>query len=173
MHRIVITGPESSGKSALAKALSTAFDAPCVPEYARTYLAAKGTEYELSDIVNIAIGQLALAEALEQQPGTTGRLMIIDTWMLELRVWADYRFGVVPNVLEDMYREHLPDFYVLCKPDIPWEPDPLRENPHDRDHLYDLYLSAIIESGIRYVVASGTGPERVSRIRSVVEGQFG
>ncbi len=159
MQRIVITGPESSGKTTLAKKLVEEFNALYVPEYARSYLDLKGTNYELSDIINIAIGQLALAESIEasscEQP-----FMIIDTWMLELRTWAEYKYGVIPEMLETMYREQIPDFYVLCTPDLVWENDPLRENPYDRELLFEIYLSAIIESKVPHDIIIGTGEER-------------
>jgi len=159
LHRIVITGPESSGKTTLTASLSTAFDAISVPEYARHYLESKGRDYTLSDIVNIAVGQLALAEAIAET-NQSKSYMFIDTWMLELRIWAQYRYDAVPDLIESLYHAHQPDFYVLCSPDIEWQPDPLRENPHDRDVLFKRYHSAIIDSGVPCVVISGSGEER-------------
>jgi nicotinamide riboside kinase len=157
--RIAITGPESSGKTTLTSLLARHFDIPFVQEYARIYLETKGTEYALGDIVNIAIGQLALAEAIESA-NPEPRAILLDTWLLELRIWSQYRFGVIPDVLDDMYRKHPPDFYVLCMPDIPWEPDPLRENPHDRDLLFQMYLADIERSMIPFVIVSGGAHER-------------
>ena len=162
LKRIIITGPESSGKTTLAQKLALEFDTLFVPEYARIYLASKGTEYELTDIVNIGIGQLALAESLASTM-TEKPFVFIDTWILELRIWAKYRFGVVPDVLEEMYHEHPPDFYVLCSPDLAWQPDPLRENPQDRDVLFEIYQNTIIESNVPHFVISGTGERRDRR----------
>ena len=159
MKRIVLTGPESSGKTTLAQYLAHAFDTLWVPEYARTYLRMKQGRYELQDLVNIAIGQVALLESAEIT-ASDKPCIFLDTWMLEIAIWAEYRFGTVPDIIPQILGTHPPDLYVLCSPDLAWEPDLLRENPHDRDQLYGRYRSAVLENGIPYVSVSGTGPDR-------------
>ena len=154
MKPIVITGPESSGKTTLARHLITEFDLPYIPEYARVYLESISRDYTPADIINIAIGQVALVESISAAFPDRPYL-ILDTWMLEIRIWVQYRFGEIPDVIEKLYREHLPVLYVLCTPDIAWAHDPLRENPHDREELFGLYQTAIEESLVPYIVISG------------------
>jgi len=159
VKHIVVTGPESSGKTTLAQYLAAAFQTLWVPEYARTYLEQKQGPYLLPDLINISIGQVALMESTAAEAAGKA-CIILDTWMLELAIWAEYRFGSVPEVITDMLSSHQPDLYVLCTPDLPWKPDPLRENPDDRDQLYLKYHRAVLKSGIPYVTVSGTGPVR-------------
>jgi nicotinamide riboside kinase len=159
MLRIVITGPESSGKTTLAKALAARYKAPYVPEYARIYLEERGPSYGLEDLIRIAEGQLALAEArMREEPSASH--IFIDTWMLEIRVWAQYRYDMVPEMIEQAYHTYHPDIYLLCAPDILWEADPLRENPHDRDILYGLYTEALEQTGIPFVTLTGSASGR-------------
>lgn len=167
MLRIVITGPESSGKTTLARMLAESFDIPYVPEYARIYLEAHGPSYTLADLLHIAQGQLALADSVASNT-THAPALVIDTWMLELVIWAQYRFGHIPEEISSAYQSYPPDLYVLCAPDLPWEPDPLRENPMDRHILYLSYRNAIAQSRTPFIIVSGTGPERETEALEVL-----
>jgi nicotinamide riboside kinase len=91
-------------------------------------------------------------------------IVVSDTFMLELKVWTEVRFHGEPEVISDMRKALKPDIYVLCKPDLPWQPDPLRENPDDRDKLYKLYQQCVYDSGIDFVEAYGSGPGRMERV---------
>lgn len=159
MKRIVLTGPESSGKSTLAQHLAAEFDTAWVPEYARSYLGFKGGDYELQDLINIAIGQLVLLESVETSL-VDKPCVFLDTWMLEIGIWAEYRFGRIPQIITQIRDDNPADLYVLCTPDLAWEPDPLRENPHDRDFLFDRYAHAVEESGAPHIRVAGTGSGR-------------
>jgi nicotinamide riboside kinase len=140
MRKIVITGPESSGKTTLSVALSTYLTLPLVPEYARQYLEDRGGAYDRSDLLMIAQGQATL----ERRAVSLGADAIIcDTDLLTIVIWSDEKYGCCDTLIRDMYERDKPDLYLLCKPDIPWEPDPLRENPSDRDRLMDLYSAAL------------------------------
>ena len=55
---ITIVGPESSGKTTLARQLAADLGCPWVPEYAREYLDGLGRTYEEDDLQIIARGQL-------------------------------------------------------------------------------------------------------------------
>ncbi len=156
MKKIIITGPESSGKSSLARSLSGFFRTRFVPEYSRIYLTRLLRPYEESDLLQIAKGQFFLERDYAKR---LNGLMICDTSMLVLKVWSDFRFGKThPWILEQLHgtpRHH----YLLCKPDIPWQPDPFRENPQDRDVLFDIYLRELEQLGLSYSIISGERPE--------------
>ncbi|RMD74168.1 MAG: ATPase [Bacteroidetes bacterium] len=159
-QKIVITGPESSGKTTLSQALSEKLSAPVVPEYARLYLERFGPEYTLDDLTHIAHGQAALELATAAQ---TDDLLLADTSLEVIRVWWDYRFGTPPPWLEALLWRHRGDFYLLCAPDLPWQPDPLRENPHDRAQLFDRYVALLERLGLPYGVVEGSGEARTRR----------
>jgi len=170
MKKIVFTGPESSGKTTLSKHLSEILEIGWVPEYARQFLHDLGRPYQKEDLVSIAQGQLALEEALIQE---TSPYLICDTDLLTIKIWSEYKYGDCDaRILELIENRHY-DMYFLCSPDIPWVDDPLRESPQDRSDLYDLYKSALIDYGKKFVELRGNEKERLARTLSVLKSTFG
>jgi len=166
---IVITGPESSGKTNLGMRLAVDLQWEWVPEYARDYLTRLGRPYVESDLLNIARGQHALIEeALESVRQADAKRVIADTDLLTIVIWSMVKYGRVDPEIIELYREQLPALYLLAYPDIPWEYDPLRESPDDRLNLFEIYVEAIESWGIPYEVIRGLGNYRVDRaIRSL------
>lgn len=162
-RHIVVTGPESSGKTTLSRALADHYDCPWVPEYARHYLEAHGPHYEEADLRRIAQGQYLWERYAAAQ---ARRLVISDTSMMVLHVWAQYRYGRVdPWIVEQLHSQdyHL---YLLCAPDIPWKADTLRENPHDRHELLAIYEEELRQLGVPFVRIQGVDPE--DRLRQAI-----
>lgn len=156
--RIAITGPESTGKSTLSKALAEHFDAPLVPEYARTYLEQRGSSYTQSDYLQIAQGQVDL----ETQVLTEAEdLIICDTDMLVLKVWGLRSYGSCPDFVQQRLLAPAYDFHFLCGTDMPWQYDPLREHPEERDALYEQYLQELIELELPFMELAGSHLERL------------
>lgn len=158
--KIAITGPESSGKSALSKSLAAYYNTSFAREYARTFLEKTAGEYGYNDLIAIAKGQIlneerALAEARE--------ICFFDTDMLVLKIWAGFRFGKVPEFIENAFQQKRYDHYLLCKPDLTWEADDFRESPHqeERDLLFQIYLDELEKIGASYHIISGVGDERL------------
>ncbi len=166
---IVITGPESSGKTNLGMRLAVDLNWEWVPEYARDYLTRIGRPYVESDLLEIARGQYALIEeALESVRNTSNKKVIADTDLLTIVIWSMVKYRRVDPEIIELYRSQLPTLYLLAYPDIPWEYDPLRESPNDRLDLFEVYVEAIESWGIPYEVIRGMGNYRVDRaIRSL------
>ena len=163
--RVAVVGPESSGKSTLATALSESISGAClVTEYARNFLSTR-PEYLYGDLVEIAKGQLEL----EKETGAGYSVRILDTDMLTMFVWSRFVFGRVDAEINRMFRNTLPDLYLLCRPDIPWEYDPLREHPHQRDEIFDLNLQLIKRTGVQYEILDGDFNTRLSKGVKVIE----
>ena len=156
MRKVVITGPESSGKTTLAMDLSAHFDAPWVPEQARPYLEVRQGQYEEADLLHIARAQLN-AEDLH----TDTDLLICDTDLITIRIWGEEKFGRSDPWIIQTTEERTYDHWLLCSPDIPWEPDPLRENPHDRDRLFGVYHDLLMKLGKPFTVIRGDPDERL------------
>lgn len=153
MKKIIITGPEASGKSTLAVALADFFKTSLVPEYARSFLPNLNRPYVEADLLTIAEGQHQ-AELL--QAAKKLDLIICDTSMLVLKVWSDYRFGKTHPWILNRLEENKHALHLLCAPDIPWEADPLRENPHNRDELFEIYRQELITLNHPYVIIKGS-----------------
>ncbi|MEL6676217.1 MAG: AAA family ATPase [Bacteroidota bacterium] len=152
MKRIALVGPESSGKTTLTQQLAAHFEVPWVPEYARTYLEELDRPYELADLTKIAQGQLQAEKRVEAgQPA----LYFCDTNLLVINIWAEVKYGQVPEFIQQNLSLERYDLHLLLKPDIPWEPDPQREHPEARLMLYELYEKALEVAKIPFVVIAG------------------
>lgn len=158
MKKVVITGPESSGKSTLSKHLSESLFIPHVREYAREYLAALDRVYDQSDLLHIAKGQLGLEKDIICQ---TPSFLICDTDLLTIKIWSEYKYSCCDSEIIRLFKNNLPDLYLLAAPDFPWEEDSQRENPDNREELFSIYEKEILDLKIPYKVISGTESERL------------
>ena len=153
MYKVGIIGPESTGKSSLARYLAKRYKGTYVPEYARTYVEQKGTtEVSYEELCEIAKHQVDELSAICRQPSEN--LYFFDTELIVTKVWFDYAFGRVPEWLNDAIRRYPMDTYLLTYPDIPWVPDPARSNGSDaiRMELFELYEAEIEALNIPYYI---------------------
>ena len=138
VKHIVITGPESSGKTTLTKALAKALNIGYTEEYSREYLNSNST-YKQEDLLKIAQGQL------QKEKANHNPIAIHDTDLITIKIWSEYKYNQCnPWIIEQIEQQKSKNrLYLLCKPDIPWEADPLRENPSNRAELFEIFLSEI------------------------------
>ncbi len=157
--KIAVVGPESTGKSTMAKSLATHFDTICVPEYARYYCQDLNNQYTLQDEVNMFFGQLALEDALSSS--RKNNLLIADTTIMTIKIWSDHLFGETPeNVLAEITNRKY-DLYLLMDIDLPWEDDPLRDFPEQRPHFMDVWKKELTKLNANYQVISGLDRKRM------------
>lgn len=162
---IVVTGPESCGKTTLAEKLSQATQIPWLPEISREYISNLGRNYEYSDIEQLIELQLKAEENLCKLHEN----FILDTDLLTLVIWAIDKFQKVPQNAEELLTYSKNRTYLLCTPDIPWRYDPLRENPNDRDRLFEWYEKELITLSLPYRIISGDAEERMSKSLEVIQ----
>ncbi len=163
---LVTTGPESCGKTTLAAALATHFNCALLPEISREYLndnlkRKPGFIYSSDDLLAIAALHHRRERALlEIQP----EKLVLDTDLLVLLIWYQVRFGEIDRVLVRLFEESLATtdrHYLLCSPDLPWEADSLRENPHDRKWLFGLYRDQLHKLPVSWSIVEGIGDLRL------------
>lgn len=163
--RILILGPESTGKSTLAADLAIHFAEPWVPEYAREYLEKINRPYEFEDLLEIGKGQVALEDQLA---GKAKNFLFCDTDLRVIHIWSEHRFGKThPWVLDEIARRTY-DLILLTDTDLPWTPDPQREYPEleMRQYFFKKYLQLAEESGFPFLIVSGN---REIRLKTGVE----
>jgi len=168
--KIVIIGPESTGKSTLCEGLAAHYHTEWVREYAREYmLTHKGKAYSYDDLSTIARGQLALEDAAAAPTGD--RILFIDTDLYVMKVWSEYVFGRCETwILKEIAARHY-DGYLLCRTDLPWTKDELREYPDlaTRERLYHIYKDILINQAVPWVEIGGQADERLQNAIGAVE----
>ena len=150
MTKIIISGPESSGKTSLCKSLSKHFNIPFNEEFSREYLNNQKGKYTKSDLIEVAKGQL-LKEQINRD------VLICDTDLITIKIWSEYKYGDCDNwIIEQIEKQKTEKrFYFLCKPDIPWETDPLRENPEERGEIFEIYKKELDRLSHNYFILEG------------------
>lgn len=160
IKRIAVVGPESSGKTTLAKALAEKFYFHYVEEYARSYFSDKDySTCSLHDLVEIAKVQHKNAHSVDFETS-----IVSDTEMLTVEIWAEDKYSNVPSKIIELRKQQQYDLYILCTPDIPWQADPLRLDSHRRDYLFECYKQALTKYDMPYIEVSGSLFERINRV---------
>lgn len=164
--RIVITGAESSGKSTLTEYLGRVLNLPFALEYARYYLEQRGPEYDLE-----LLSRLSVLHRQYQQTEVScdAPLGIFDTDLINYKIWAEEVFGCCPEEISAGIARESSHVYLVCKPDLPWEPDPLRHNPDDREQLYQRHLHEIKRLNRPFEVVGGRGEQRQTAAEAAVK----
>ncbi len=168
LRKIVVIGPESTGKSTLCEQLAAHYKTGWVKEYAREYLLTNGKEYTYENLLDIAKGQINLEESavagiLLSTPGT--RHLFIDTDMYVMKVWSEFVFQKCNNWILNRIAERKYDLYLLCNVDLPWVKDELREYPDlvSREKLYHYYKESMTTQDVPWIDISGNYEERLKK----------
>jgi nicotinamide riboside kinase len=184
MIRIAVVGPESSGKTTLAEALMTHYHGGYVSEVAREYLDGIDRPYVEDDLLEIARSLRSLhggmgglleeasdaSATAEQRSGKRGsRPVFFDTDPVNLVIWSREKYGRVHPEIEHLAHELRYTWRLLCRPDIPWEPDPQRENPHDRDRLFTLWEEELKARALPYTIIEGAREQRLRTAAHIVD----
>lgn len=160
--KIVLFGPESTGKSTLAQQLAQHYDTVFVPEYSRVYaemLLLSGTSLTKEHVLEIAEGQLKLETELISK---ANKIIICDTDLLETKVYSEmYYDGYCPAQLEDFAQQKTADLYLLTLVDFPWVADNIRDKPQGREQQFYIFEEALIKYHKPYEIIKGSEMERL------------
>lgn len=164
----VFTGPESTGKTTLANHFSKIANASLVEEYARIFLEDLNKDYTLADVVEMAATQLKMEqEAIKQKASA----LFLDTDLITYSIWLKVKYNTTIDWIDNAISNQPNKHYFLCATDVPWEPDPLREHPteKDREALFQLYLSLLEKHHYSYTILSGNLGERIEKCRKTID----
>ncbi len=167
IKKVVVIGPECTGKSELTKFLADHFKTVQVEEYARAYLNKLIRGYEKSDLTKIAHGQTRMEDEWVYD---ANRVLVCDTNAIVIKVWSEFKYGDCdPDILR-IIQDRKYDLYLLTNIDVPWENDPQREHPDKREHFWQIFKNEVDQSGVPATVISGPREERRARAIKAIEG---
>jgi NadR type nicotinamide-nucleotide adenylyltransferase len=177
VRKIVILGPESTGKSILCQQLADHYNTIWCPEYAREYLLEHGTGYSYDDLLTIAQQQLKQEDEYTGKvrslpPLPNGqRILFIDTDMYVMKVWCEFVFNNCHRYILDKITERNYDHYLLCNTDLPWVKDELREYPDlaNRVTLFHMYKDLMVNQSTPWTEVRGNYNERLPVALAAVE----
>ena len=163
--KVVLFGPESTGKTTLSEQLARHYHTVWVPEYARDYLQDKWNNErktcEPHDLLPIAAGQMRMENNLTKKATD---ILICDTDLLETKVYSEaYYIGDCDPVLEKYALENTYDLYLLTYIDIPWEADDLRDKPDEREQMFNYFKDTLEKYGKNFITLKGNKKERLQK----------
>ena len=166
IKKIVVIGPESTGKSTLCEQLAAHFKTAWVPEFARTFLETHGTDYTYDDLFSIAEGQMRTEDEMAERFSKTAeynKQLFIDTDLYVIKVWSEFVFNKCDNRILSQIAARQYDLYLLCNTDLEWVKDNLREYPdlETRDKLFHFYKDAMVNQFVSWVIIQGNHDERL------------
>jgi NadR type nicotinamide-nucleotide adenylyltransferase len=157
--KVVITGPESTGKSTLAESLAVYYRTVFIPEYARTFVENLARPYNYDDLEHIARHQV---QDMEKFGALAHKILFADTFLIITKVWFNVVYKKIPAWLDDSIKESDIDLFLLCSTDVPWQPDPVRENGGKmRESLFQQYKTELELYGFNYRIVEGLGENRL------------
>jgi NadR type nicotinamide-nucleotide adenylyltransferase len=171
MKKIVVIGPESTGKSTLCFQLAEHYQTLWCPEYAREYLEKHGTDYTYDDLLTIAKGQIESENKILSTVDSRQSTVFIDTDMYVMKVWCEFAFNKCHSWILNQIATRKYDMYLLCNVDLPWIADELREYPDmkTRNKLYHFYKDIMVNQSVPWVDISGDYDERLQTGIKAVE----
>lgn len=169
--KVVLFGPESTGKTTISGELARHYNTVWAPEFARQYLQKKWNNErktcEASDIIPIAKGQIRLENKLAKK---ADKILICDTDLLETKVYSEeYYGGFVAKELDEAAIENSYDLYLLTYIDTPWEADDLRDRPEQREEMFTAFENALKKYNRPYILLKGNKEVRLKKAIKAID----
>lgn len=169
--KVVLFGPESTGKTTLSRHLARYYNTVWTPEFARAYLQKKWNNErktcEKKDLIPIAIGQMKMENKLAKK---ADKLLICDTDLLETKVYSEEFYGgFVDEKLDKAASENQYDLYLLTYVDTPWEKDDLRDRPEQRLEMFNAFENALKKHRKNYIILKGDKDTRLKNATEAID----
>ncbi|MFK5854642.1 MAG: AAA family ATPase [Bacteroidota bacterium] len=166
LKRVAIIGPESTGKSWLAQKLAAHYNTKVTDEYSRIYFKNREYNYTVDNLAEIAKGQLKYENDIAN---SCTDLIFCDTEFIVMKIWSQVVFNFVPDWIENQIVNHTYNLYLLCNLDVDWEPDALRNNSHNRQYIYNLFVKELGQNNFNYRVVKDIDDNRLENAIKFVD----
>jgi nicotinamide riboside kinase len=168
--KIALFGPESTGKTTLAKQLAKYYETEWVPEFARDYLQEKWEENKhicvADDMMPIAYGQTALEN---QKLASANKYLFCDTNLMVTKVFSEMYYGFCDPLLNEAALKHEYDLFFLTDIDVPWEKDDIRDTPEGRETVFSVFKQTLIDTKKPFITLSGDKESRLKKAISIID----
>lgn len=165
-RQVIVTGPESTGKTELSKQLASKYKCSWIPELSRSYVENLGRRYSYEDVTTIASKQIAQFEKIYRR----NEAAIFDTGLIITKVWFDVVYEKCPAFVIDFIQQQPKVFHLLCATDIPWKADSVRENGGEmREELFDIYVDELEKYKFPFQTVYGLGEERLRNAANILD----
>ena len=168
--KIALFGPESTGKTTLAKQLAEYYKTDWVPEFARDYLQEKWDKSkaicDVNDMLPIAYGQTQLEN---EKMATANQYLFCDTNLMVTKVFSEVYYNYCDPLLDQAAREHEYDLFFLTDIDVPWEKDDLRDKPEGRETVFSVFKQSLIDNNKPFITLSGDASLRLKKAVSIID----
>jgi HTH-type transcriptional regulator, transcriptional repressor of NAD biosynthesis genes len=161
-------GPESTGKSTMAKKMASLYQTEFVPEVAREFISSNN--FSVNDIVKIGQEQ---TRRIREKTKTANKILFCDTDLITTQIYSQQYLGVVPEAIRQLEKKVSYDLYFLFDIDVPWVADGLRDLGNKRKEMYSVFKEALDRRKIKYVMIGGDYQQREDDIKQIVESYLG
>lgn len=161
---ICLYGPESTGKSTMAKKLAQHFHTSFVPEVAREIVSTN--EFTLDDIRKIGFAQ---NQRVKDLIPSANKVLFCDTDIITTRIYSEHYLGTAPIELDELEKEIKYDCYFLFDIDVPWVPDGMRDLSDQRPQMLEKFKNALELRSIPYTWVRGPHSERETFLIKEIE----
>lgn len=164
VKKLCFYGPESTGKSVMARHLAEVYQTEYVPEVAREMVSSN--DFTVDEIIKIGYSQ---TERVLEKAKTANNILFCDTDLITTQIYCRHYLGVVPSVLYELEKEIVYDHYFLFDIDVPWVADGMRDLNESRDEMYQVFKEELLKRKIPFIEVKGTYAEREQLIRSWID----
>jgi len=168
--KIALFGPESTGKTTLAKQLADHYKTEWVPEFARDYLQERWEENQhictVDDMMPIAYGQVLLEN---EKLTEANKYLFCDTNLMVTKVFSEVYYGFCDPLLNEAALEHDYDLFFLTDIDVPWEKDDIRDTPEGRETVFSVFKQTLIDNKKPFITLSGNKESRLTKAVMIID----
>lgn len=164
VKKVCLYGPESTGKSTLAKKMAKNYHTVFVPEVARELITSN--DITIDDIIKIGQAQ---TDRVKEKLSIANKIVFCDTDLITTKIYAKYYLNQVPDILNKLENQISYDLYFLLDIDVAWVADHLRDFGDRRQEMFNLFKSELEKRGINYILISGGYEEREEKIRKIID----
>lgn len=166
VKKICFYGPESTGKSTLAKHFADVYKTQFVPEVAREMI--DSNSFSVDDIISIGKAQ---TQRVIEKAKDANRILFCDTDVLTTQIYSQHYLKTIPSILFELEKQVNYDHYLLFDVDTPWIADGMRDlgSDADRTKMFELFKSELEKRTLSYTLVRGNYQEREKQVKIIID----